>query len=152
MEVSPQAVREETKKGREFMLYNDTRIAIDKTLMHPRKIAWLASFYGAKGYMHWAYCWKDNPWKNAFNPVLGFGAHYLVYPDMARKKIVDSIRWEMLRESAEDYDTLYLLKKAGGNSRKFVQQVKDLSGSEQDPESFYQIRHQLLLELNRLSQ
>lgn len=45
-----------------------------------------------------------------------------------------------------------LLERAGGNSKEFAQLVKDLSGSEEDPESFYQIRHRLLLELNRLSQ
>ncbi len=153
MEVTPklpQTVREETKKGREFWLYNQTKIRINNPLIHARKVAWLASFYGAKGYMHWAYCFI-NPWDNAFNPVLGFGAHFIVYPDMARKKIVDSIRWEMMRESAEDYDTLYLLKKAGGNSRKFVQQVKNLSESKWTPKQFYQIRHELLLELKRLS-
>ena len=54
-----------------------------------------------------------------------------------RKKIVDSLRWEMLRETAEDYDTLYLLERAGGNSKEFAQLVKGLSGSEEDPKSFY---------------
>ncbi len=154
LRISPQAqqtFRENTKKGREFYIYNDTRMVIDKPLIRSRKIAWLASFYGAKGYIHWAYCWKGNPWKNPFDNAYGFGAHYVVYPDIARKKIVDSIRWEMMRESAEDYDTLYLLEKAGGNSRKFVQQVNDLSESKWTPKQFYQIRHKLLLELNRLS-
>ncbi len=146
-----QTVQKEIKKGREFLLYNDPNIVIDKPLIDTRKVGWLCSFYGVKGYMHWAYCWRSNPWKTPFDVNYGFGAHYLVYPDMARKKIVDSIRWEMLRETAEDYDTLYLLKKAGGNSRKFVQQVKDLSGTKWDPKKFYQIRHQLLLELTRLS-
>jgi len=147
----PLLVRKEAKKGRDFWLYNDPKIAINKPLIHTRKVAWMASSCGAKGYMHWAYCWISNPWDNAFHPVLGFGAHFIVYPDIARKKIVDSIRWEMLRETAEDYDTLYLLKKAGGNSRKFVRQVNDLSGSKWDPKRFYQIRHKLLLELKRLS-
>jgi len=147
----PPLIRKEAKKGREFWLYNDPLVTIDNPLIHTRKVAWMAYFNGVKGYMHWAYCWKDNPWENAFDKVWGHGAHFLVYPDIARKKIVDSIRWEMLRETAEDYDTLYLLEKAGGNSRKFVKLVNDLSGSEQDPKRFYQIRHKLLLELNRLS-
>lgn len=157
LEVSPQAsqaVQEETKKGREFWLYNDPGIVLDKPLIQTRKVGWKASFYGAKGYMHWAYCWKSDPWKDPFDKNLepgGFGGHFIVYPDMARKKIVDSIRWEMLRETAEDYDTLYLLEKAGGNSRKFVKQVMDLSGSKQDPELFSRIRHELLCELSRLS-
>ena len=102
--------------------------------------------------MHWAYSWKRNPWENAFDKTWGFGAHFIVYPDKKRKKIVDSIRWEMLRETAEDYDALCMLKAAGGDSKEFAQLVKDLSESEQDPKSFYQIRHRLLLELNRLSQ
>ncbi len=151
-EEAAQAVRQETRSGREFWLYNDPKVVIDAPLIHTRKVGWLCSFYGAKGYMHWAYCWKSDPWENAFDPAWGFGAHFLVYPDLARKKIVDSIRWEMLRETAEDYDTLCLLEKAGGDSRKFVELVTELSGSGQDPERFYQIRHQLLLELNRLSQ
>jgi hypothetical protein len=147
----PQLIQDEASKGRDFWLYNDPKVTIDKPLIQTRTVGWQCYFYGAKGYMHWAYCWKDNPWENAFDKNWGFGAHFLVYPDMARKKIVDSIRWEMLRETAEDYDTLYLLKKAGGNSKKYSKLVKDLSDSKQDPKLFYQIRHKLLVELNRIA-
>jgi hypothetical protein len=152
LSLDPQTVQEETRKGRDFWLYNDSKIRIDNSLMEARKMGWLCYFHGARGYMHWAYSWKRNPWENAFDKTWGFGAHFIVYPDKKRKKIVDSIRWEMLRETAEDYDALCMLKAAGGDSKEFAQLVKDLSESEQDPKSFYQIRHRLLLELNRLSQ
>jgi hypothetical protein len=152
LSLDPQTVQEETRKGRDFWLYNDSKIRIDKPSMEARKMGWLCYFHGARGYMHWAYSWKSNPWENAFDKTWGFGAHFIVYPDKKRKKIVDSIRWEMLRETAEDYDALCMLKAAGGDSKEFAQLVKDLAESEQDPKSFYQIRHRLLLELNRLSQ
>ena len=152
LSLDPETVQEETRKGRDFSLYNDTAIMIDKPFIGTRKVGWLCYFHGARGYMHWAYCWKSNPWENAFDKTWGFGAHFIVYPDKTRRRIVDSIRWEMLRETAEDYDTLCMLKAAGGDSKEFAQLVKGLSGSEQDPKSFYQIRHRLLLELNRLSQ
>ena len=101
-----------------------------------------------------AWFWKGNPWEDTFDETAGgAGAHFLVFPDKTRKKIVDSIRWEMFRETAEDYDTLCLLKEAGGDSQKLCEQlVKGLSDCEKDPERFYQVRHQLLLDLNRLSQ
>jgi hypothetical protein len=147
-------VEEEIKNGYEYWLYNDFKTMIDLPLIHTREMGWIGYRYGFKGYMHWAWCWKDNPWENTFDETAGgAGAHFLVYPDRARKKIVDSIRWEMFREAAEDYDTLCLLKESGGDSQKFCQQlVKGLSDCEDDPERFYQLRHQVLLDLNRLSQ
>jgi len=152
LSLDPQTVQEETRKGRDFWLYNDSKIKIDEPLIETRKMGWLCYFHGARGYMHWAYCWKSNPWENAFDRTWGFGAHFIVYPDKTRRRIVDSIRWEMLRETAEDYDALCMLNATGGDSKEFAQLVKDLAESEQDPKSFYQIRHRLLLELNRLPQ
>ena len=148
------SVEEEIRKGREFWLYNDFKNMIDLPLIHTREMGWIDYRYGFRGYMHWAWCWKGNPWEDTFDETAGgAGAHFLVYPDKTRKRIVDSIRWEMFREAAEDYDTLCLLEKAGGDSQKFCQQlVKGLSDCEKDPERFYQVRHQLLLDLNRLFQ
>lgn len=145
-------VTEEISRGREVWNYNNYLNMFDLPLMHTRIMGWVNYRYGLKGYMHWAWMWVKNPWENAFDEIHGAGAGFLVYPDKTRKKIVDSIRWEMFRETAEDFDTLYLLEKAGGDSQKFCQQlVKSLFDYEQDPERFYQVRHQLLLELNRLS-
>jgi len=145
-------VQEEIEKGREFWLYNDPTFVINQPLIHIRKKGWVSYTEGLKGYMHWAWCWKRNPWEDNFDQF-GFGGHFIVYPDKARKKVLDSLRWEMLRETAEDYDTLVLLEELGGDSRKFAQMIKDLDTSpEADPERFSQVRHQLLLELNRLSQ
>ena len=76
------------------------------------------------------------------------GAHYLVYPDKENKSLIDSIRWEMLRETTEDYDTLAMLEMAGGISWKYASIVSAFTGAE-SPEEFYAIRRQVLQELAR---
>ena len=82
-------------------------------------------------------------------PVMIYGgAHYLVYPDKENKSLIDSIRWEMLRETTEDYDTLAMLEMAGGISWKYASIVSAFTGAE-SPEEFYAIRRQVLQELAR---
>lgn len=142
------AVKAAAAAGRTVLLYNDPKVSINEPLLLTRKIGWQCFDIKAKGYMHWAYCWK-NAWDDAYDANWGFGAHYVVYPDVQRKVIVDSIRWEMLREAAEDFDTLVLLKKAGGNSKKYAALVNRFKGSADEPAKFARIRKQVLQELAR---
>lgn len=147
------AVKQITR-GREVWWYNNYMNMIDQSSMHTRMMGWISYFYGFKGYMHWAWDWPGtgnlDPWTSTHTPGFGAGEGFLVYPDSKRKKIVDSIRWELFREMIEDYDTLKMLDAAGGDAMAYCRQlVKNLVEYEMDPGKFYQIRHQMLMELER---
>lgn len=143
-------IRRETARGRTFAFYNDPLVVINEPWLLTRKIGWFCEAMGATGYMHWAYAWKGNPWEEPFDASFGFGAHYLVYQDKARQKILDSIRWEFLRETAEDFDTMAMLKALGGDTRKYAEIVGEMKGGEY--QQFTELRHQLLTELENLQE
>lgn len=148
----PQLSIEAIKRGQEVWDYNNYLNMIDLPLIHTRMMGWVDYLYGLTGYQHWAWCWNRDPWEQTLNKPWGPGGNFLVYLDKSRKKVVDSIRWEMFRETEEDYELLYLLEKAGGDSKSFCRQlVKSPNEYEKNPEKFYQIRHQVLTELTRLS-
>ena len=51
---------------------------------------------------------------------------------------MDSIRWEMLRDAAEDYELLYLLDQAGGDARAFCRRLVSAAMTyERSPETFF---------------
>jgi len=156
----PVAVAEETAQGhRDAWFYNEHRGLIDGSLVYPRMIGWRGYLYGLKGYSHWAWAFaKDaqadpNTMRQIYSdgrPQIP-GENFLVYFDKARREIVDSIRWEMLRETAEDYEALLLLEKAGGDSKSYCRQLIRKSDGrdvfETDPEAIYQVRHRVLEEI-----
>lgn len=156
----PGAVTGETAQDRrDAWSYNEHRGLIDGSLVYPRMIGWRAYLYGLKGYSHWAWAWSKNAQAdpNFLRQVYsdgrphGPGEHFLVYFDKARREIVDSLRWEMLRETAEDYETLRLLEKAGGDSKNYCRQLIRKSDGydvfETDPEAIYKVRHRVLEEI-----
>lgn len=78
---------------------------IDYPLIKHRIIHWIAHRYGTNGYDRYGWAgWTGDPYE-PFRP-LAPGDDYVVYPDPARKEIVGSLRWEMMRESMEDYEYL----------------------------------------------
>ncbi len=67
---------------------------------------WLNYRYDLKGYLHWGFNhWTDDPW-NAPGQHRGDGWH--VYP--ARDGLLDSLRWEQMRNGLQDYECLWLLE------------------------------------------
>lgn len=76
-----------------------------------RLIPWIALKYNLNGYADWAY----NSWPiNVFTyPVFNYpqGDEYFVYP--GKNGPMSSIRWELLKEGIEDYELIYVAKKAG---------------------------------------
>jgi len=48
------------------------------------------------------------------------GHQYLVYPPSKRKTIADSIRREMFRDAAEDYELLHLLTRQAATPRRIA--------------------------------
>ena len=166
--VGPNLLREYTDKvidavrrGKEVWAYNSFKDNVALApLMQTRSMGWVAYRYGLTGDMEWAWAWQLDAWKAANRGDCyglegrrtGAGEHFMVYFDHQRKKIADSLRWEMFRESSEDYETLCMLQQAGGPAeeicRAMVRTAKDV---ESDPNLFHQIRHQMLMELEKLS-
>ncbi|HOV22074.1 MAG TPA: DUF6067 family protein [bacterium] len=91
---------------------------IDYPLIKVRIIHWLNYKYNVKGYLHWGYnYYKDwtgsefiDPWKENTAKMWPPGDPFIVYPGK-NNKILNSIRWEQIREGIEDYEYLYLLDK-----------------------------------------
>ncbi len=81
---------------------------IDYPLLKHRIINQMSYALGADGYDRWAWAWWDG---DPYDPPaqLAPGDNYVVYPDPRRREIIGSLRWEMMRESMEDYEYLWLL-------------------------------------------
>ena len=140
-------------KGREVWTYGNAGDIDFPELNGVRGVGWNAYRYGLKGYHRWAYAWITNAWENAdfTTPArskpefVRAGRDFLVYVDEKNRRIIDSIRWEMFRETAEDYELLLLAEKAGLDSNAFCRQiVKAADNVESDPDQFYEVRRQLL--------
>jgi hypothetical protein len=144
-------VEEQIAAGREVWSYNNYRNMIDLSLMHPRMMGWRAYLYGLRGYMHWAWAWKPDAWRDTYTDPFGAGEGFLVYLDKPRRRIVDSLRWEMFRETIEDHDALVLLEQAGGDSKSYCRElIRNLADYEQDPTRFAAVRHRMLTDLEWL--
>jgi len=89
---------------------------MDLPAIRVRSLHWMNYTEDLCGYLHWGYSyWFDDP----FGPpteMFGPGDGHVVYPGP-----LDSIRWEVERESVEDYEYLVLL-------RSLIQEKKDNSG------------------------
>ena len=79
---------------------------VDVPLIESRLLHWLNYRYGLKGYLHWGFnSWTNDPW-NAPGQHNGDGWH--VYP--AKSGLLNSLRWEQMRNGLQDYECLWLLE------------------------------------------
>jgi hypothetical protein len=79
---------------------------VDVPLIESRLLHWLNYRYGLKGYLHWGFnAWTDDP-INAPGQHRGDGWH--VYP--TKDGLLDSLRWEQMRNGIQDYECLWLLE------------------------------------------
>jgi hypothetical protein len=79
---------------------------VDVPLIESRLLHWLNYRYGLKGYLHWGFnAWTDDPWR-APGEHRGDGWH--VYPK--KGGLLNSLRWEQMRNGIEDYECLWLLE------------------------------------------
>ncbi len=109
-----QAYTDAQKSGSEMWLYtvgifqagvypNKT---VDVPLIQSRVLHWFNYRFGLKGYLHWGYnSWTDDPFE-APGQHRGDGWH--VYP--AKGGLLDSLRWEQMRNGIQDYEYLWLLE------------------------------------------
>lgn len=80
---------------------------IDMPLMDNRILHWLNYKYDATGFLHWGWNqWTEDPF-NEVGKHLGDGWH--VYP--AKDGVLNSLRWEQMRNGIQDYEYLLMLEK-----------------------------------------
>lgn len=95
---------------------------MDFALIKTRILHWINFFYGCRGYLHWGYnCWPQPDPYLEVAPALGSdgfilpaGDSHIVYPGSDGP--VNSIRFDVQRDSIEDYELL--LQLAGTDRRK----------------------------------
>ncbi len=141
--------------GQELWSYNNYFTMIDTPNIHFRVIGWTHYLYDLKGYHHWAwgrdFFADPNAQLNSAEPAPP-GYHFLVYLDKKHKKIIDSIRWEMLRETAEDYEILLLAESNGLAGKIFCRHfIKAGNDYNTDPDDLFHTRHELLVELEKIA-
>lgn len=107
--------REAQRKGVEIWFYtvgiyqgslylNKT---IDMPVMDSRMMHWLNYRYDATGYLHWGWNqWTEDPYKDV-GMHIGDGWH--VYP--SKNGVVNSLRWEQMRNGIQDYECFMMLEK-----------------------------------------
>jgi len=138
-------------RGQEVWTYNNYRNMVDLPAGHTRLMGWVSHLFGLGGYMHWAWAWNRDPWQDAYTDPFGAGEGFLVTLDRQRKRVLDSIRWELFRQTSQDFEMLRMLEQAGGDSKGLCKQlVRSFADPETDPERFRQVRHQLITQLDGL--
>ncbi len=79
---------------------------VDVPLIETRLMHWLNYRYNLRGYLHWGFnAWTDDPIK-APGEHRGDGWH--VYPK--KEGLLNSLRWEQMRNGIQDYECLWLLE------------------------------------------
>ena len=90
---------------------------VDVPLIESRILHWLNYRFGLKGYLHWGFnYWTDDPY-NAPGKHRGDGWH--VYPK--KDGLINSLRWEQMRNGIQDYEYLWMLANK-------IEQIRDTLG------------------------
>ncbi len=134
---------------------------IDLPVMNSRILHWLNYKYDATGYLHWGWNqWEEDPFKDV-GMHIGDGWH--VYP--ARDGVLNSLRWEQMRNGIQDYECFLMLEKKikalrdslGARASWIIpsQRGKEIASEivmsfdehSDDPRSLYKAKEKLLNEL-----
>jgi len=140
---------------------------VDVPLIETRLMHWLNYRYDLRGYLHWGYnVWTDDP-INKPGEHRGDGWH--VYP--AKDGLLDSVRWEQMRNGLQDYECLWLLENKISQMKTALaprvaafidsrqrcveiasQVIADYYRHTSDPDVLYQARRQAIEETIALEQ
>jgi hypothetical protein len=94
---------------------------IDMPLIDSRIMHWLNYKYDAIGYLHWGWNqWNENPYQDV---GMHIGDAWHVYP--AKDGVLNSLRWEQMRNGIQDYEYFWLLENK-------ISTLKDSLGSRFD--------------------
>ena len=136
------------KQGKRTLLYTANTPLYPNTFLfsqplESRMIPWLVWKYDFDGYIRWAWnFWVDGFLKQPFYKWHS-GDMFFVYP--GKDGPLDSIRSEMLRQGAQDYECLWMIREAiarlrgrgeGARAQEIEQRVKEameLATQEMDP-------------------
>ena len=135
---------------------------VDVPLIESRILHWLNYRYGLKGYLHWGFnAWTDDPFE-APGEHRGDGWH--VYPK--KDGLINSLRWEQMRNGIQDYEYLWMLEDGMRNLKDKMSErlsgmiepgrrgieissrvVKEFHEYDKDPNALYGARRQIIEEL-----
>ncbi len=102
----------------------------DFPLIKTRIVEWMVYNYQIHGYDRYGWaCWHGDPYRPHCDFYWGPGDNCAVYPDPEKKRLFNSLRWEMMRESMEDYEYLWTLSDSVGKVAKKL----DAADGEFDP-------------------
>lgn len=96
---------------------------VDVPLIESRLMHWLNYRHDLKGYLHWGYnAWTDDPIRS---PGEHRGDGWHVYPK--KDGLLNSLRWEQMRNGLQDYECLWLLEHKIAEARtRLAKRVADL--------------------------
>jgi len=135
---------------------------VDVPLIESRIMHWLNYRFGLKGYLHWGFNhWTDDPFQA---PGKHRGDGWQVYPK--KDGLLDSLRWEQMRNGIQDYEYFWMLENKIGKLKKTLserlskmiepsrraveiasQVVKTMSEYSKDPNVLYRAKRQVIKEL-----
>ncbi len=126
---------------------------IDLPLIKTRLLHWINYRYDIDGYLHWGYnFWRPHPWDNtADGSKLPGGDTHIVYPAKDSLGIVESIRWEAMRDGIEDHELLSQLGEKNPEAAMELakKHVLDFDKYNTDVEAFRATRKTLLEALSK---
>lgn len=107
--------KDNTKK---LSLYHNHLLFTDYPRVNARMLPWVVRKYKADTGL----LWSINAWKNLDAPqgntaIYQYTEGILIYP--GKDKVLNSIRWELIREGAEDFEYLHLLEKIVPELKKY---------------------------------
>jgi len=128
---------------------------LDLPLIKTRLLHWINYRYDIEGYLHWGYnFWRPYPWDNAADAKAKFpgGDAWIVYPQKGGLGVVDSIRWEAMRDGIEDHELLSQLGERDKEGAMALAQRHILNWNryETDVETFRATRRELLERVSKL--
>ena len=134
---------------------------IDMPVIDSRILHWINYKYDLSGYLHWGWNqWTDEPFLEV-GQHLGDGWH--VYP--VRNGLLNSLRWEQMRNGIQDYELLWMLedkitalKDSLGYAFSWIDPkqrgreiagrvVMELDKHTNDPDVLYQARKEMIMEI-----
>jgi len=122
---------------------------LELPLIKTRLLHWINFKYNATGYLHWGFNYwlkVDDPYKTLISPewFLPAGDPWIVYP--GKNGLIDSIRYETMRDGSADYELLCQLKqKKPDLAQKLADRhILDFDKYNTDPKTFRRTRKELL--------
>jgi hypothetical protein len=124
---------------------------VELPLIKTRLLHWINYRYGIPGYLHWGFnFWRAQPWDNVASGSLPGGDSHIVYPAKNGYGIVESIRYEAMRDGIEDHELLSQLgeKDKDAAMKLATRHILNWNKYNTDIEAFRATRRELLEELS----